>query len=192
MNIPPLNNDLIVRRAIELMGGHDEFFKAADEELADVNRRWDQNVAAIGRILRAHLFVEHYLTQYVFRANPRLGSLIKARATFAQKVALLDADNSDIATMLPGIKRLNEIRNRLAHNLGVQLSEDDKSIFLGCKRFAALRAARSEEESQTNEPLEILEDFARHTAVSLTHEFSPLSKAIKQSIMEQRLGGGAI
>lgn len=192
MHIPPLDNDLIVRRAIELMGGHDAFFKAADEEIADVNRCWDQNVAEIGRILRAHLFVEHYLTQYLSRANPRLGSLVKARATFAQKMALLDADNPDIATMLPGIKRLNEIRNRLAHNLGVQLSEDDKRIFLGCKRFAALRAARSEEESQTNEALEILEDFARHTVVSLTYEFTPLSKAIAQSIMEQKLGGGAI
>ncbi|MDO9112471.1 MAG: hypothetical protein Q7U63_01615 [Polaromonas sp.] len=192
MHIPPHDNDRIVRRAMELMGGHDAFFKAADEELADVNGRWNQNVAEIGRILRAHLFVEHYLTQYVAQANPRLGSLTEARATFAQKVALLDAVNPDIATMLPGIKRLNAIRNRLAHNLGTQVSEDDARIFLGCERFSALRAARSTEESQTNDPLEILEDFARHTAVSFTYEFTPLSKAIAQSIMEAQLGGAAI
>jgi len=104
MQIPPHDNERIVRRAMELMGGSDAFFKAADEELADVNGRWNQNVAEIGRILRAHLFVEHYLTQYVAQANPRLGSLTEARATFSQKVALLDADNPDIATMLPGIK----------------------------------------------------------------------------------------
>ena len=104
MQIPPHDNERIVRRAMELMGGNDAFFKAADEELADVNGRWNQNVAEIGRILRAHLFVEHYLTQYVAQANPRLGSLTEARATFSQKVALLNADNPDIATMLPGIK----------------------------------------------------------------------------------------
>ncbi len=128
---------------MEIMGGPDEFFNAADEELANINARWNQNVSEIGRILRAHLFVEHYLTQYLAQANPRLGSLSDARATFAQKVSLLDVDNPDIAAMLPGIKRLNAIRNRLAHNLGAQVSDEDARIFLSCERFAALRAARS-------------------------------------------------
>jgi hypothetical protein len=191
-HISPHKNDRIVRRAMEIMGGHDAFFKASDEELASINSRWNQNVAEIGRILRAHLFVEHYLTQYVAQANPRLGSLKEARATFAQKVALLDADNPDIAAILPGIKRLNTIRNRLAHNLGDQVSQDDARIFLGCDRFAALRAARSTGGTRTNEPLEILEDFARHTAVVFTYEFTPLSKAIAQSIMEAQLDSCAI
>lgn len=190
MNNPPHDHNRIALRAIELMGGSDAFFKAVDEELVDINYRWNQNVTEIGRILRAHLFVEHYLTRYVAEANPRLGSLAEAKATFAQKVALLDVNNPDIAAMLPGIKRLNAIRNRLAHNLGAQVSEDDARIFLDCKRFAALRAARSTEERQTNEPLEILEDFARHTAVSFTYEFAPLSKAIAQAIMEAQLDVG--
>ncbi|MGX5663637.1 hypothetical protein [Diaphorobacter nitroreducens] len=192
MNTLPNDHEKIARRAMEIMGGPDAFFNAADEELANINARWNQNVSEIGRILRAHLFVEHYLTQYLAQANPRLGSLSDARATFAQKVSLLDVDNPDIAAMLPGIKRLNAIRNRLAHNLGAQISDDDARIFLSCERFAALRAARSTGEREENEPLEVLEDFARHTAVSLTYEFAPLSKAIAQSILEVRNLGDAI
>lgn len=59
-----------------------------------------------------------------WRANPRLGSLGEAKATFAQKVALLDAANPDVAAMLAGIRRLNAIRNRLAHNLGTHVTEE--------------------------------------------------------------------
>lgn len=191
MQIPPHNEDRIVRRAIELVGGKEAFFAAADKELADINDRWNQNVEVIGRILRAHLFVEHYLAEYVSHANPRLGSLAEAKATFAQKVALLDAANPDIASMLPGIKRLNAIRNRLAHNLGAQVSDEDARVFLSCERFSALRAARAVEQVQTNTPLEILEDFARHTAVAFAYEFTAVSRAISQAINEVHLGQDA-
>jgi len=191
MQIPPHNEDRIVRRAIELVGGKEAFFAAADMELAEINGRWNQNVEVIGRILRAHLFVEHYLAEYLAHANPRLGSLTEAKATFAQKVALLDAANPDIASMILGIKRLNAIRNRLAHNLGAQVSDEDAGVFLNCERFAALRAARAGEQIQTNSPLEILEDFARHTAVALTYEFTAVSKAISQAIKEVHLGQDA-
>lgn len=188
MQIPPHDKDRIVRRAMELLGRREEFSAAADRELAEVNGRWNQNVEVIGRILRAHLFVEHYVGEYLALANPRLGSLTEARATFAQKVALLDGINPDIAAILPGVKRLNAIRNRLAHNLGTHVTEDDAKVFMACERFAALRTARSEEQPQTNEPLEILEDFARHTALVLTYEFTPVSKAIAQAIEEVHLG----
>lgn len=184
MDIPKHDEKEVAKRAMELLGGRDAFFAEADRELAEVNGRWNQNVEFIGRILRAHLFVEHYLGEYLARANPRLGSLAEAKVTFAQKVALLDASNPDMAALLLGIKRLNSIRNRLAHNLGAHITEDDAKVFLSCERFAALRAARASEEMQKNEPLEILEDFARHTALALTYEFSPLSKAIYQAIQE--------
>ncbi|MBK7003137.1 MAG: hypothetical protein IPH35_25440 [Rhodoferax sp.] len=51
MNIPEHDHDAIVRRAIELLGGKQEFFAEADRELADFNGRWKQNVEVIGRIL---------------------------------------------------------------------------------------------------------------------------------------------
>lgn len=192
MNISEHDHDAIVRRAIELLGGKKEFFSEADRELADVNSRWRQNVEVIGRILRAHLFVEHYIGEYLAKANPRLGALGEAKISFAQKVALLDESNTDIALILPGIKRLNKIRNRLAHNLDAQVTEEDATVFLGSNRFAALRAARAADQAQTAEPIEILEDFAKHVAMALNYEFSPMSKAISQAIQEVHFGRDGI
>jgi hypothetical protein len=192
MNIQEQHYDAIVRRAIELLGGKQEFFAEADRELSDVNGRWKQNVEVIGRILRAHLFVEHYIGEYLAKANPRLGALGEAKISFAQKVALLDASNTEIALILPGIKRLNKIRNRLAHNLDAQVTEAEATVFLGSNRFAALRAARAADQAQANEPIDILEDFAKHVVMALNYEFSPTSKAIYQAIHELHLGRSAI
>jgi hypothetical protein len=188
MGIPPHDKDEIIQRAIEILGGKAAFLAAADQELAEVNSRWAQNVDVVGRLLRAHLFVEHYLGEYLAKANPRLGPVAEAKLSFAQKVAMLDASNNDVAAILPGIRFLNKIRNRFAHNLDAQITEVDAKVFLGCERFAALRAARGAEETQTNEPIEILEDFAKHAAMALTYEFSPLSSAIYQAIQEVNLG----
>lgn len=185
MKIPPIDPEGITRRAFELMGGREAFFAAADKELAEVQARWNQNVETIGRILRAHLFVEHYLTEYLSNANPRLGAASEARLTFAQKVALLDSKNRDISVILPGIKRLNTIRNRLAHNLNAQVTSEDASAFLQCERFAALRAARASESKIGTEPIDVLEDFARHTSIAFTYEFTPVSQAISQAIAER-------
>jgi hypothetical protein len=192
MNIQEQHYDAIVRRAIELLGGKQEFFAEADRELSDVNGRWKQNVEVIGRILRAHLFVEHYIGEYLAKANPRLGALGEAKISFTQKVVLLDASNTEIALILPGIKRLNKIRNRLAHNLDAQVTEADATVFLGSNRFAALRAARAADQAQANEPIDILEDFAKHVVMALNYEFSPTSKAIYQAIQELHLGRSAI
>lgn len=187
MKIPLVDADKVTARAMELLGGREAFFSAADKEQGEINLRWNQNVDMIGRILRAHLFVEHYLTEYLSKANPRLGSMATARIAFAQKLALLDASNPDIEPILPGVKRLNAIRNRLAHNLSAQVTKEDSEVFLSCGRFAALRAAKANEETLGNSPLDILEDFARHTSLVLTYEFGVVSRAIEQAIRETQI-----
>ncbi|HJV28599.1 MAG TPA: hypothetical protein VJ673_23165 [Aromatoleum sp.] len=188
MQIPPHNPELIAKRAIELFGGPEAFFAAADKEREEINTRWNQNVSTIGRILRAHLFVEHYLTQYLAKANPRLGSMTEARVSFAQKVSLLDTSESDIAAILPGIKRLNAIRNRLAHNLSAQVTQEDAKVLLQSERFAALRAARAPKQVASTDPLDVLDDFALHTSMVFTYEFSPVSQAIAKAIDEVHFG----
>lgn len=186
-----LDHNLIAQKAMEIMGGREKFFEASDHELKEINERWSQNIEVIGRILRAHLFVEHFLTAYVAKANPRLGSMSEARLAFAQKISLLDTSNEDIAQILPGLKRLNAIRNRLAHNLNSHVTEEDARVFLGCERFFALRRAKAESKLVGASPIEVLEDFARHTSTVFTYEFSPLGQAIAKAIEEVRKVGSA-
>src|SRR5690606_7610719 len=52
----------IHKRAAQLLGGEAAYQKIADEESKEVIARWNQNTELIGRILRAHLFVEQFLT----------------------------------------------------------------------------------------------------------------------------------
>jgi hypothetical protein len=184
MDISDIDQQKITARAIELMGGKDAFFNAADQELEKIHTQWNQNIELIGRILRAHLFVEHYMTEYLAKTNPRLGDLNQARLSFSQKTELLEPSNPDMADIVPGIKRLNRIRNRLAHKLNVQVTEEDSSFFLKSERFAALRSVREREKPLSTDPLDILEDFAQYTSTVFNYEFTPLSRAISQAIVE--------
>nr|WP_100548124.1 MULTISPECIES: hypothetical protein [unclassified Pseudomonas] len=70
----------------------------------------------LGRILKCHLIVEHYLDRYL---SEKLGlqHLEDARLTFAQKARLLPTAGSAASFVKPGILRLNAIRNRFGHNL---------------------------------------------------------------------------
>lgn len=184
MELSSLDHQKITARAIELMGGQEAFFQAADQELENIHKKWNQNIELIGRILRAHLFVEHYMTEYLAKTNPRLGDLSQARLSFSQKTELLEPSNLDLADIVPGVKRLNSIRNRLAHNLDVQVTQQDAAYFLKSERFAALRSVREGEKSPSDDPLDILEDFAQYTSTVFNYEFTPLSRAISQAIAE--------
>lgn len=85
-----------------------------------------------------------------------------ARLSFAQTLGLAGLDEPVLAELRPGIKRLNIVRNRLAHNLRAEVTEDDAQAFLSAKYFAALRKALAAPGEPSSEPLTVLEDFARH------------------------------
>ncbi|MFP3670621.1 hypothetical protein SB717_36660, partial [Priestia sp. SIMBA_032] len=84
--------EFIATRALELMGGREKAFAAMEADYDAMKERWNQDTDSIGRILRAHLYLEHYLTEYLQHANPALGDLDEARLTFAQKANLLKSD----------------------------------------------------------------------------------------------------
>ena len=179
-----MDYNAIAMRAAELVGGHEKFMELAEREHSEMQTRWNQNVEVIGRILRSHLYVEHYMTEYLVQANPRLGSLQDAKLSFAQKLNLLDSKNPAIARILPGVKRLNKIRNQLAHNLNASVTTDDAGVFLSEPSFHALRVERFRDKALPADPLHILEEFCYFASIAFTHEFNATSRAISQAIDE--------
>jgi hypothetical protein len=177
MNV--IDANAYVARVLELLGGREKAFEIIDAEFNEVNERWDRDVALIGRILRAHLHVEHYLAECIRHANPSLGNLDAARLTFAQKVELVSIENFAFAHYVPGIKHLNKIRNRLAHNLGATVTDDDARVFLANKFFSALReeGARRYAHALSMAPIDILEEFAKGVSSMLHGTFSAYGKA---------------
>lgn len=182
----PPDTARVVARTVELLGGPDRAREITDQEFGEMGRKWDQDTDAIGRILRAHLYVEHYLTEFIRHANPRLGSIGDAKLSFGQKWALLDTKTPAIAELKPGIAQLNKIRNRLAHRLSAAIEPADSKVFLAAPMFSSMRFVALGRSPSTLEPIELLEQFALHAANVLTGEFSSFSIAFGQALQEEK------
>ena len=150
-----LDPQLFVKRVIDKYGGREAARNALLHSFAEMRTRWEQDTGVIGRILRSHLFVEHYLQTYIIARNPNLPSVADARLSFTQTLALAKLDESLLAELRPGIKRLNIVRNRLAHNLRAEITEDDAQSFLSAKMFVAMRNARAAPAEPCSEPFVI-------------------------------------
>lgn len=179
------DSEAVIARTVELLGGTERFREITDAEFHEMEARWKQDTDAIGRILRAHLYVEHYLTEHLENANPRLGSVRSARLSFAQKLALLDSEHPARASLKGGIAHLNKIRNRLAHNLDAQVTEEDSKIFTNSGLFGSMIAAANSI-STNSPPIEIMERFAQFAANSLTSEFSAFGVAFGKALEEAK------
>jgi hypothetical protein len=148
------------------IGGRAVALLIAEEE-ADRELRWNQNAEFIGRILRAHLYVEHYLTSYLRAINSSLGDLDEARIGFAQKVVLLGTSDVAVSALIGGIRRLNQIRNRLAHHLTVTVTDEDAGVFMSLKPFAddwdghEILNSEAGGKPLSRLPIDMLEGFAK-------------------------------
>lgn len=176
----------VMTKTIMILGGRERLREAMDEELSEMTSRWDQDIDSIGRILRSHLYVEFYMTDYLQKSNPILGSLKSAKLSFAQKLALLDPHDSRVKEILEGLKHLNAIRNRLAHRLNAIVGPEDSAIFLRAEYFGAMRVARFLPVNPSDNPLDILEDFAKYATSTFTHKFSVVGQAFTQALNELR------
>ena len=173
----------IIQKLFELYGGREEAFREFEADLALINKRWNQDIVAIGRILRAHLFVEHFLTEYLVARNPELGSLDKTRLSFVQKLALIGSGTAGVEYLLPGIRHLNVLRNRLVHTLQADVRDDDVHVFLAIDLFRAMREGGSAPNTPSSDPMDVLEDFAKHAGLALhssaTRDSELWAKAIR-------------
>lgn len=171
-------------RAAQLLGGEAEYQKLADQESREALLRWQHDTDLIGRILRSHLFLERFITENLQRANPSLGSIEKAKLTFAQKIELLSPSNPDVVEVTPGIRKLNNIRNRLAHQSNAAVTAEDAAALLQCQTFSRLLRKRHRDGIDALKPIEILEHFARHASIALSVGHSRLIAAVAAAAKE--------
>jgi hypothetical protein len=184
MASPPNIDKQIRERAAQLLGGDAEYEKIAALESREAQLRWQHDTDAIGRILRAHLFLERFMTENLQKTNPSLGSIEKAKLGFAQKIELLNPSNPDIADVTPGIRKLNNIRNRLAHQSSAAVTPEDVAVLMECRTFAGLLRMRHGEGVDALKPIEVLEHFARHASIALSVGHSRLIAAVAAATRE--------
>ncbi|WP_426662241.1 hypothetical protein [Rhodanobacter aciditrophus] len=106
----------------------------------------------IGRLLKCHLIVEHYLEQYLSEQYG-LENVADAKLNFFNKAMLLPTRASSAAFVRPGILKLNTIRNKAGHNLGAEPDFADLGPIV-----EALRVARPH--TMFTAPIEAIEAFA--------------------------------
>ncbi|MEK6302054.1 MAG: hypothetical protein AABO41_15195 [Acidobacteriota bacterium] len=107
------------------------------------------------------------MSELLTARNPELGSIEEAKLSFAQKLALIGTAELGVSYLVPGIRRLNTIRNRLAHTLSAEISTDDVNVFLGIALFRALREELAKPGLPSSDPADILEAFAKHVGITL-------------------------
>ena len=166
---------------VKEVGGGKRLREIVEAEKQEDARLWALCPFTVGRILRAHLYVEYFMEKALARANPRLGSLSEARLTYAQKLGLLDTKGDPLlSSLMPGLTQLNKIRNRLAHSPKEVLSDEDISVFKGIPLFRVLRQANAiaTGKEPDDSPVAIVEDFARHAGGFLRLSYNDLGAAI--------------
>lgn len=185
--LKPEDIEFLAERTLELMGGRESAIASMEAEYEAMKERWNQDTHLIGRILRSHLHVEYYLTEHLQCTNPGIADLDEARLTFSQKVKLLKPDTVLVASVIGGIRHLNKIRNRLAHNLAATVTEEDAAVFLSQSLFRATRDIGVKEDANnppTNDPIDVLEAFAEYASAALHSGSTQHSKALQQAISE--------
>jgi hypothetical protein len=82
---------------------------------------------ALGRVLKCHLIVEHYMDQFL-EQHFHLEHLAEAKLTFFQKATLLPTRGTTAAVVKPGILKLNWVRNQYGHNLAVEIDQNKMRV----------------------------------------------------------------
>jgi hypothetical protein len=164
-----------VDRLIEKFGGRESFLDAMDRRMKEFSAVWGQDTDRIGRVLRAHLAVEYFVGVYLLTKSPGFAGLERARLAYAQKIELLDRNNRIVDELIPGLRLLGTVRNRIAHRLRVDLTEEDRKAFLAVGIFRAMRDASIARDyaATDDDALAILEQFAKFAAGMLHSAADP-------------------
>lgn len=139
----------------------------------------------VGRFLRAHLVVEHFLTERLASRNPQLQNLEAVRLSFHAKMQLL-GNVGIMALVGPGIRQLNVIRNRVAHRLSYRVTPEDVTpLFEPGDYFQSYLDTRARiREIQATTPIDVVEAFGEWAAMWL-HTDDRL--AVRMKHLEQEL-----
>ena len=129
----------------------------------------------LGRVLKCHLIVEHYLNRFLV-AHFGIDNFDEVRLTFAQKANLIPDRATAVSFIKLGIVRLNKIRNQFSHSLGTEISDADD---LGSMR-TALEIFRSGVTFKS--PIETIEAFSTLACTFMIVMPADIQQAITESV----------
>lgn len=168
-------------------------------KLEDVGTLWDgMDLEMLGRVLRAHLVLEHFMDEWLVADGVDLDRFEEAgiQLMFYKKLQLI-GKRGPVALIGDGIYQLNTIRNRFAHNPSYRLTEADAKLLYDkhghLENYVKLRQVVRALKATT--PIDVVEAFAEHSA-GIFRASARLFLKAKERIVELeekslRLDGGA-
>lgn len=126
----------------------------------------------IGRVLKCHLILETYMDNCIKYLNKDQLSIDNTSLRFNQKIDLLENKLDGIDSYFKGIRSLNKIRNKLAHNLRCEITLSDvQSMKVYVEMY---------KREKIEDPIRMIEEFTIVACALLKNEtverFAGLSK----------------
>lgn len=98
----------------------------SEQEMRKAYRVMNEQSEELVSILRAHLIIESYLDNFLINFFKK-GDLILKKMSFSQKITIICATGEVDNSLLLVINKLNEIRNKFAHNIKYRIKSEDVS-----------------------------------------------------------------
>lgn len=169
-----------IEKVVEKLKPH---YEQIEEHFASENEKFkallQHDHDLVGRVLKCHLIVEHYLERYL-ETHYGIDDIENAKLHFFQKAQLLPNKKSAAAFVKPGILKLNSIRNRFGHTLQPDLNMDE----LG-KIGDVLSVVR--EGAKFDSPIEAIEAFTTVVATFLIVPPKELQEVFIDAFSELRV-----
>lgn len=158
----------------------------------DEGPKWEKvtglDFEGIGRILVSHLCIEHYLNNLIELSSPKSFDWNSSKMTFSQKLKLVNKiEILDKSKFSKGIEIINNIRNRLSHNM---LAAIDESKIEQLKKIILDYRCKGKTAIEKDEIVSHLDQFKTHGIVeSFTQTVCALIAGYCTSIINKSADG---
>ena len=132
------------------------------------DRFWSKENDSLGLILKCHLIVEAFMTECLRVAFPGIDNFEDARLSFSQTHHLLTGWTFGFPWIKDGVRALNTLRNKVAHNIHYEIKEEDLAKIYSC--MDAFSGAKGEEPKRGKEAIIAFTELAAMALHGWTEE----------------------
>lgn len=105
------------------------------------------------QLIQAHLYLDHTIGELLADAMPAPNAVELGRMGFHQKLQLVEGFALLPAALIPAVRKANSLRNKIAHDLNFELSQEDQASLIGLMAKEHQEAARDYKRDDTPELL---------------------------------------
>ena len=153
---PILNDELMNEWSSFIADNKLELEKQYYDTKDELEKLFEKNHEELGRLLKCHLIIESFINKFLdFELKISQANNLNLR--FAQKVSLIECMRPELKFFLKGIREINAMRNKIAHNLHHEINA---STLDSVKYIASwIHSKSSEDQHELIHPIDFIEKY---------------------------------